>query len=127
MIQQQLDFGGIVFERRPDLVPLELVMFVTAHGGGGAQRRERAAQLAGLGPKVERMPARRQLHVAFFDDRNAVLCIVVPIARAGVPARRRPGRAEIGKGASRLRVLDRAFGSFYIAGMPAPPPPRTAD
>ena len=89
MRAHHLQLGRVVLEARADLRPLELVVLVAPDGDRGAKRFEGAGQPLGAGTERERMAPRRQLQRAPFDDRNAVLRVVVAVAaRRRAPCRR---------------------------------------
>ena len=108
----------------PTSVPSSSSCCVAPDGNRGAKRLERAGQPLGAGAKRQRMAARRQLQRAPFDDRNAVLGVVVAVAArptcALSPVHAAP---TFVKRAARMRVdhLRRAACSKSSDRRPPPP------
>ncbi len=115
----QLDIGGVVRERRADLVTLKFIVLIEPHTERGPDTVENALERLGAAPQRDGVPPRRELETALLDDRNAVLRVVVPVAAADVPARARPAQSHTPEAVTRLRVPDRAGRRMHVT-RPAP-------
>ena len=62
------------------------------------------------------MPARGQMNLALFDDRDAVPGVVVAVAGAGILPLAGPAAADVDKAAARLRVVDLALRGLVTVG-----------
>lgn len=121
MVGQELELERVVAEARADLVAHELVVAVPAHPDRGAYATDESRHVAPFATDVEEVAARRELDLSLFDERNPVLGVVVPVARAEVSLGAGPADADVAEPAARLRILDVAFGCVDIArSAPAP-------
>ena len=113
--QQHLALDGVVAEGRADLLTLELGMLIATHAQGGAIRLQPAGQVLGAGTNAERVPLRREADGAIFNDRDAVLRIVVAVAGAEVRLLAGPGAADLAHRHARLGIRHLAFGRGVVA------------
>ena len=85
-------------------------------------RIEDPRQTLAAGAQADGMTPRRQLNLASLDDGNAVFRVVVPVTAADIRLVTSPREADIAEAASRLRVVQLAFGCVDVArAAPAAP------
>ncbi len=104
MRAHHLNLGRVVGEQRPNLLALELLVFVPAMCDGRAEPVERSIQSIGARPERQRIPSGRQLQRAAFNNGNTVFGVVVSPAAAGVAAFAGPSNANRRKAVPRVRI-----------------------
>ena len=82
VMREQLELRRVVAERRGDLLAVELVVTVATHAKRAAERIEEAAHAALLAADREVLAPRIEVRLARFDERNAVVRLVVAVAGA---------------------------------------------